>query len=332
MTATDGRVLRWGLLGTARINRAVIPAIRAAGRHALVAVASRSAARADAYAAEWGIGRAHAAYESLLADPDIDVVYIGLPNALHAEWAIAAVEAGKHVLCEKPLATRVADVDAIAAAAVARGRTVAEGFMYRHHPQTALLRQLVDEGAVGEVRIIRGAFRFVHSRAEDVRWLPELGGGCLWDVGCYPVSYARWVLRAEPIEVFGWQRLTPGGVDETFVGHLLFPGGVIATIDSSFRSAFATSFEVAGTAGSIRVTNPFKPGDEASVIVADAEGRCRTVAAPGQELFVGEVEDMARVILDGEEPRISLADSRGNVAALAALYESARIGRAVALT
>jgi predicted dehydrogenase len=331
VSAAPRRVLQWGLLGTARINRSVIPPLRASKRNRLVAVASRSAERARAYAKEWRIERAVGSYRELLGDPAIDVIYNPLPNALHAEWTIAAVRAGKHVLCEKPLATTIADVDVIAAEARAHGRVVAEAFMYRHHPQTALVQRLVAEGAVGEVRLMQGCFRFMHGRDDDVRWLLEMGGGSLWDVGCYPVSFARLVMQEEPAEVMGWQRLTPGGVDDTFVGQLRFASGAFLTFDSSFRAPFATGFEVAGTGGAIRPRVPYKPGKDAPVDVIGPDGTARVVRAEGQDLYSGEIEDMARAIIDGAPPRISLADSRGNAATIVALYESARTGRPVAI-
>jgi predicted dehydrogenase len=206
---------------------------------------------------------------------------------------------------------------------------VAEAFMYRHHPQTALVGRLVEEGRLGEVRVIRGSFRFQLTRDDDVRWVPDLGGGCVWDVGCYPVSFARGVLREEPVEVSGCQRLHPSGVDETFVGQMVFPGGVLATFDASFRTPFATFMDVSGTAGSLRIANPFKPGLDASVELTAADGRVTTLAAGSQDLYTGEVEDLAAAVLDGTASRVSLADSRGNVAALAALLESARTGRPV---
>jgi len=325
------RVLNWALLGTARINRSVIPPLRASARNRLLGVASRSADRARAYAAEWGLARIWPSYDDLLADPEVDVVYIPLPNALHAEWTVRAVEAGKHVLCEKPLATRVADVDAIAAAATARRRVVAEAFMYRHHPQTRQVKQLLDEGAVGELRLFRGTFRFTLSRPDDARWAPAMGGGSLWDVGCYPVSFARYLMGTEPVEVLGWQHVTPGGVDDTFAGHLHFAAGVCAAFDSSFRAPFAAEFEVVGTGGTLRLRNPYKPGLDPIIDLVDHEGRSREIVADGQDLYSGEVEDLAAAVLDGQPPRMSLADSRGNVAVLAALHESARTGRPISL-
>ena len=211
---------RWGLLSTARINRAIIPPLQASPRHALVAVASRDRERGEAYAREWGIPRVHVSYETLIDDPEIDAIYNPLPNALHAAWTIRAVRAGKHVLCEKPLATTVAEVDAIAREAKAAGVVVAEAFMYRHHPQTLRLKALVDERAIGKLRLIRSAFTFPLTRSDDVRWEPSLGGGSLWDVGCYPVSIARLLAGAEPQEVFGRSRQGEADVDESFTGRL----------------------------------------------------------------------------------------------------------------
>ena len=175
---------RWGLLSTARINRSIIPPLQASPRHALVAVASRDRGRGEAYAREWGIPRVHVSYETLIDDPEIDAIYNPLPNALHAAWTIRAVRAGKHVLCEKPLATTVADVDAIASEAKAAGVVVTEAFMYRHHPQTLRLKALVDERAIGRLRLIRSAFTFQLTRSGDVRWEPSLGGGSLEAATC----------------------------------------------------------------------------------------------------------------------------------------------------
>ena len=240
---SDDRVFRWGLLGTARINRSLIPPLRSSQDNRLLAVASRDAARAVAYAREWGIERAHGSYEALLEDREIDAIYIPLPNHLHAEWAIKAAAAGKHVLCEKPLALSVGEVDAIEAAARKHGVVIAEAFMYRHHPQTLKVKQLVDEGAIGELRFVRGSFSFPLDNPGDCRLRPEWGGGSLWDVGCYPISFTRFLLGQEPVEVFGSQTKGPTGIDLTFAGQLVFANGVLAQIDSGFRSV------VSGRAG-----------------------------------------------------------------------------------
>ena len=251
-------VLRWGLLGTARINRVIIPALRASARNRLDAVASRTPHRAGAYAREWGITKALGSYEALLADPAIDVVYISLPNSLHAEWTVRAVEAGKHVLCEKPLALSVAEVDRIGAAAARHHRIVTEAFMYRHHPQSDLVVRLVKDGAIGEVRLIRGSFRFMHTRPGDARWLPEMGGGSLWDIGCYPVSFSRMVVGQEPVVVGGEQVLGPTGVDIAFAGVMRFPGDVVAQLDSSFTAPFHTGLNVLSSEG----PHPLSDSDE----------------------------------------------------------------------
>src|ERR1051325_4538638 len=188
------KILNWGLLSTARINRALITPLRASKRNKLVAVGSRSQETAEAYAKEKKIERAYGSYDALLADPDIDVIYNPLPNHLHAEWTIKAMAAGKHVLCEKPLALSVDEVEAIKAAAQKYGRVVAEAFMYRHHPQTLKVQELVKSGSLGTLKLIRGSFSFVLTHEGDVRLKPEWGGGSIWDVGCYPISYTRTVI------------------------------------------------------------------------------------------------------------------------------------------
>jgi xylose dehydrogenase (NAD/NADP) len=318
---------RWGLLSTARINRAIIPPLRSSPRHELVAVASRDRDRAQAYAREWGIPRVHDSYGALLADPGIDAVYNPLPNSLHAEWTIRAARAGKHVLCEKPLATTLADVDAIAREAESARVVVTEAFMYRHHPQTLRLKELVDEGAIGAVRLIRSAFTFVLTRPVDPRWDAEYGGGSLWDVGCYPVSISRMLVGAEPREVFGRARLAPGGVDVSFTGQMAF-GEVMAQFDSAFDLPFRTHLEVVGSEGAITVPAPFKPGPGARLLVTRGE-ETESVAVEDQPLYLGELDNLADAASGRGAPRVSLSDSRGTVASILALYESARTGLAI---
>ena len=320
--------LRWGLLGTARINRALIPALRASERAVLAAVASRDRDKGAAYAREWEIPRV-VGYDEMLADPAIDVVYIPLPNSLHAEWTIRAARAGKHVLCEKPLALTVEELDAVEAAARAAGVVVAEAFMYRHHPQTRRLKELLDGGAVGPVKLVRGAFTFDLTREADVRLVPGLGGGSLWDVGCYPVSAARHLLGAEPAEAFGWQAVGPSGIDEGFYGQLRFAPDVFAQFDSGFRVAFRTRLEIVGRAGSIVVHRPFKPTPQEAILLTRGDRTEEIPVSGPTELYLGEVEDMADAVLLRRPPTISLAESRGNVAALVALYRAAREGRPV---
>ena len=317
-------MLRWGILGTAKINRRVIPAIRLAGRSKLVAVASRTRARADAFAAEWNIPRAIEGYQTLVDDPAIDAIYIPLPNSEHVPWTLAAIAAGKHVLCEKPMALDPADIDRIHAAAAAAKVVVEEGFMYRHEPLTHKVLDLVHGGALGTVRAIVSGFTFTLANSADVRLDPALGGGSLWDIGCYPVTYARLLAGHDPKMVFGSAHWHAGGVDEEFMGMLRFPGGTTATIYSGFRAAFRTWLEVIGTDGSLTVPNPFKPGLR-EVLELERNGRVEAIEVAGSPaLFVRQIEDFERSVLDSAPTVVTLADSRYAAATMAALLDSAR--------
>lgn len=322
--------LNWGLLSTARINRKVIPAIRASRRAKLLAVASRTQNAAEEYARAWKIPRAHGSYEALLHDPEIDVIYNPLPNHLHAAWTIRAVQAGKHVLCEKPLTLTLEEMDAIMAAAQRHNRVVAEAFMYRHHPKTLAAKKVVESGDLGKINLIRGSFSFVLDRPDDYRNKPDQGGGSLWDIGCYPVSYTRYLLGLEPLEVFGWQVTGGSGIDETFVGQMRFPGDIYAQFDSSFTVPYHTFMEVIGTGGTLVIPTPFAPGKKEPLVLS-RDGKNKTITIPGEELYLGEIEDMASAALDGKPARMSLQDSRANLAALLALYQSARTGQPVSL-
>ena len=317
-------MLRWGILGTARINRRLIPAFRVAARSELVAVASRTRARADAYAAEWQIPRAFEGYQALLDDPAIDAVYLSLPNSLHVPWTLAAVAAGKHVLCEKPMALLAADIDRIHTAATAAKVVVEEGFMYRHEPLTTKGLELVHGGALGTVRAIVSGFTFLLTDATNPRLDPALGGGSLWDVGCYPVTYARLLTGRDPKMVFGSAQWHASGVDEEFMGMLRFPGGTTATIYSGFRAALRTWLEVIGSDGSLTVPNPFKPGIR-ETLTLERDGRIEAIAVAGSpELFVRQVEHFAASVLDGAPSVVTHADSRYAAATMSALLDSAR--------
>lgn len=325
------RTLGWGLLGTARINRALIPAIRAAARSRLVGVASRDPDRCAAYAAEWDIATAYPSYDALLEDPGVHVVYIPLPNHLHVEWTLRAIACGKHVLCEKPLALTPEEVDRVAAAARDRGVVVAEAFMYRHHPLTARVVELVRGGAIGALRAVRGTFSFPLTRPADVRLVPEWGGGATWDVGCYPVSYARLLAGAEPVAVTAQARPGPTGIDMGLAGTLIFPDGVLAAVDCAFDAHFRTYVEVAGSEGVLWVDAPFKPGARSVVHLFKGDETSAIEVMSGADLYLGEVEDIERAVLDGAPQGMSLQDSRGNAAALRALLEAARTGRKVVI-
>ena len=320
--------LKWGLISTARINQALIKPLRASKRNELFAVASRSESKAKSYATEWKIPRAYGSYQAMLEDPEIDVVYTSLPNHLHTEWTIKALRVGKHVLCEKPLAISVEEIDAMALAVEETGNVLVEAFMYRHHPQTLKVRELVNSGVLGDVRVIKGAFTFNLTNPGDVRLNPEMGGGSVWDVGCYPISLARYILGGEPLEAFGWQITGETGIDEVFTGQLRFRDDIVVQFDCGFRSPFRARMVVIGSEATLVVPNPFRPGfDDEMRIVKDEE--VQRIKTTGQELYIGEVEDMADAILNGTPPRISLDDSRNNVAAILALLRSAKENRPV---
>ncbi|MFN8382827.1 MAG: Gfo/Idh/MocA family oxidoreductase [Anaerolineales bacterium] len=313
--------LNWGLLSTAKINRALINPLNASERTRLLAVASRSQSSADAYAREWKIPRAHGSYEALLADPEIDVIYNSLPNNLHAEWTIKALRAGKHVLCEKPIALTLTEIDEMTTVAKQTGKILAEAFMYRHHVQTLKVKEIVDSGTLGKLQLIKGAFTFMLTREGNYRQIKEMGGGSIWDVGCYPISYARTIAGEEPVEVFGWQVEGAGGSDDSFIGQMRFGNGIHAQFDSGFKSPSRSFLEIVGNEGILKIPDPFKPGKKSELILIRGDKE-EKIKINGTELYLGEVEDMCDSILLNKPPRISLGDSRGNIAVILAFIDS----------
>ena len=221
----------WGIISTADINRKLIPGAQESPRVDLIAVASRDQRRAEDYAREWGIERAYGSYDALLADADVEAVYISLPNTMHCEWSIRALEAGKHVLCEKPMSRHPDQVEAAFDAADRTGRHLSEAFMYRHNPQSERLRQLIEDGAVGEVRVIRSAFSYSLYDADNIRLRTDVEGGALMDVGCYCVSGSRLAAGGEPQSVYGQAWVGETGTDWVFAGSMRFDGDVLATFD-----------------------------------------------------------------------------------------------------
>jgi len=303
--------------------------MRASERAELVAVASRSPEHARSYAVEWGIPHAHGSYEALLADPRVDAVYISLPNSLHVEWSVAALRAGKHILCEKPLAGSVAGCDEVTRAASRAGVVAAEASMHLYHPLMHRARELVQSGALGQIALLRGAFSFLLDRPGDVRWLPELGGGSLWDVGSYPVGLIRW-LAGEPQTVFGWQHLAVSGVDATFAGLLQYEGGPLGAFDCGFRSQYRIQAEVAGSEAVLVIERPFALDYSSRLLVWRGSDE-QEIPVVKADPYQCEVDAMAAAALDGAPLPVPLSFSRANVATLAALYESARLDRPVRL-
>jgi D-xylose 1-dehydrogenase (NADP+, D-xylono-1,5-lactone-forming) len=292
-----------------------------------VAIGSRDRARAEAQAAELGIERALGSYEEVLADPDVDAVYIPLPNSLHVEWSIRALEAGKHVLCEKPLSRHPEDVERAFDAAERAGRVLAEGFMWRHHPQARRLVELVPR--IGELRLIRAAFSFPLADPGDVRLSRELEGGALMDVGCYCVSGSR-LVAGEPLDVAGAQVEGGDGVDARFTATLRFPNDVLAHFDCALDLAARDELEVVGSEGSLFLDDPWH--SRAPVIeVRGPDGSLERVEAESEDPYACELRDLAAAVAGERPPLLGRDDARGQARTIAALYESAAGGRAVAL-
>ncbi len=310
--------LRWGLLSTARINDKLL----AAAPDRFVAVGSRDGGRASAYAQEKGLELSFGSYEDLLACDDVDVIYNPLPNALHVEWTLKALAAGKHVLCEKPMGIDPAAVESCFVLAAERGLIVAEAFMWRHAPQARLARQLIVDGAIGEVRTLRAAFGFDLGRPGDVRYSTALEGGALLDVGCYCVSGLRTLSGAEPERVFGERVLGgDGGVDVRFAGTLRFPGDVLAVFDCGFDTYMRDELEVVGDKGILFLDDPWH-GREPIVEVRNADGITRHVAeAPSSYLL--EIEDLEAAVAGTGTPLLGRDDAVAQARTLAALQRAA---------
>ena len=324
------QILRWGLLSTAKINRALMLPLKISKRNQLLAVASRSEEKANAYAKEWGIPRAHGNYKALLADPEIDVIYNSLPNNLHEDWTIKALRAGKHVLCEKPLGLTATSVDKMLATVKETGCVLTEAFMYRHHAQTLKVKEIVESGVLGKLQFLRGSFTFDLKDDGNYRLKKEMGGGSIWDIGCYPISYIRMLVGANPVEVFGWQVQGQGGSDLSFIGQMRFSGDILAQFDSGFQSPFRTEIEIVGSLGTLLIPNPFKPGKTEKILLKKND-KVEKIKIRGEELYLGEVEDTANAILLGKPPRVSLEDSRANALTIEAFLKSAEQGKVVTL-
>lgn len=320
--------LRWGVISTANIGRvAVIPAIQRSGNGELLAVASRSEAKARDFAASLGVPRAYGSYEALLAADDIDAVYIPLPNSLHREWTIKAAEAGKHVLCEKPLALNASECAAMDTAARRNGVKLMEAFMYRFHPQTERVLELIQRGVIGAPRLIYAAFTFRLTNPANIRLNPELGGGALMDVGCYCVNVSRTLAGAEPVEVQAFANWGETGVDEQMAGVLRFADGLLAQFDCALTLERREFYQVAGPEGHIEVPAAFLPGTGDTTIYEHHGRRGATAyAISGVDEYQVMVEHFAGCVLHGKPVRYPPTEAMANMRVIEALYRSARNG------
>src|SRR6476619_1630814 len=321
--------MRLGLLSTANINRAILAGAARTGRVDVVAVASRDAGRADAYAAEHGIATAHGSYEALLADPDVEAVYISLPNGMHHGWTMYALAAGKHVLCEKPYTRHPHEAEEAFDAADAAGLVLAEAFMYRHHPQTARVARLVADGAIGRLCAVKATFTFPLRDLSDVRALPELDGGALMDVGCYCVSVIR-LLAGEPEHVRGEQVTGTTGIDMAFHGTLRCAGDVVGQFEATFRSPQRQSLEAVGEDGVLVVEAPWRV-DWGGSVTLRRDGATELVEVDEADAYTLELENLADAI-EGRAPALlGRADAVGQARAIEALYRSAERGTRIAV-
>jgi xylose dehydrogenase (NAD/NADP) len=324
--------VQWGLLSTANINQKLITAIRSTQRGQLSAIASRDPDKAKGYATKWDIPHHFGSYQEMLDSGVVDVVYISLPNHLHAEWSIKAMQAGLHVLCEKPFAITLDEVDRMISTSQKTGKVLAEAFMYRHHPQTKIVGEWVKNGKLGNILLISGTFTFQIKDQNDVRMISEYGGGCLWDVGIYPLSFAQFVYGASPQSVFGTQKIGETGIDEVFAGQMQYSSGGLAQISSSFRSPYYNHVIIIGTQGRLLLTRPFNMLDEdRHLIFYSPDGVPQEIPVPEQELYLGEVEDMHSAILEGCPPYLTLQETRNHVRTVLALYQSAKVGKNIIL-
>ncbi len=320
--------IRWGILSTANIGlKRFIPGAMASHNGSVTAIASRDGARAREAAERLGIATAYDSYEALLADPDVDAIYNPLPNGMHAEWTLKAAAAGKPVLCEKPLAVSSAEAEEMIAGCRRHGVLLMEAFMYRFHPQHARVRELLDSGAIGELRAVRTAFTFMLEPLDrkNVRLQGALAGGALMDVGCYTVNAARMLFAEEPLWASAqWDYRDEFGVEVMLAGVLGFSEGRMATFDCGFRAAGQGSYVAAGTSGQIDVLNAFVPGTDATRLLVMERGARREERIPGVDQYRLEAEEFADALLAGRPLRIPPQDAVGTLRAIEALHRSAR--------
>ena len=320
--------VKWGIISTADINRKVIPGAHASGQVELVAVASRDQRRADEYAKRWDIPRAFGTYDDLLADPEIEAVYISLPNTMHCDWSMRALEAGKHVLCEKPLSRHPEEVTAAFDTADRTGLHLSEAFMYRHNPQTKRLQELVAEGAIGQLRIIRSVFSYSLYDHDNIRLRTDVEGGALMDVGCYNVSGSR-LLGGEPTQVFGHAWFGPSGTDWVFAGTLRFADDVLASFHCGTALPNQDELEVIGSEGSLFLDDPWHCN--VPTIELRRDGQVERIELEHEDSYRLELENVSGAIRGESELLLSRADALGQARTLEALHESATGGRPVSL-
>jgi predicted dehydrogenase len=323
-----GEQVRWGILGTAGIaESAFLPALRETGEGVAVTVGSRDLERGRSWAAEQLVDHAVPGYEAVIADPDVEAVYVPLPNGLHADWTIAALEAGKTVFCEKPLCGTVEDTERVLAAARSATGSLWEAFVFPFHEQMDRVNGMLADGTIGEVREIQSRFHFVLDDPDNIRLFADLAGGSIQDVGCYPIRLARLLFEAEPdlTRAIADAEWTNDGADTEMWGALVFPGDRRLVFSCGFRSGYDTLTRVLGTEGEIRMTGPFHPdADDEVTILRDGKVDRQPANTSGQMSFTPAIRHIHRVVRGLEEPRhLAMDEASGNAKAIAALLGAA---------
>ncbi|WP_349371277.1 Gfo/Idh/MocA family oxidoreductase [Salinarimonas sp.] len=324
----------WGVLGAAKIGEKVVPALQAGAGMRVGAIASRDEGRARADAERYGVAKAYGAYEALLADPEIDGVYNPLPNDLHVSWSIRAMEAGKHVLCEKPIALTAAEAERLREAQVRTGRLVVEAFMVRHHPQWIEARERVRSGALGELRAIQTAFSFYNDDPTNIRNRPENGGGGLYDIGCYAINTARFLFEAEPERVIGLFDMDPQmGVDRLTSGLMLFSGGRQASFVCSTQLVPTQRVTILGTQARLVVEVPFNAPPDRDLRIVEDPGTdlfgeaAQATVLPATDQYARQAEAfVARVAAGGGADTGPIEDAIANMRVIDALFRSRESG------
>jgi predicted dehydrogenase len=322
---SEAESIRWGIISTAKIGRtAVIPAIHESNNGEVVAVASRDKRLAEEFAADNSIGVAYGSYQELLDDEQVQAVYNPLPNHMHREWTIRAAEAGKHVLCEKPLALDAAECEEMAAAADTAGVVCMEAFMYRFHPRIGRVLNLLDQGVIGELRSMYSAFTFRLTDQSNIRLDPDMGGGSLMDVGCYCVNAFRTMTRSEPVEVQAYAQWTDRGVDEQMAGMLRFENGVSGLFDSALTMERRECLHVAGTDGHLEMPRVFVPGtDDVTIEEYHGRGEAKSHHVAGRNHYTEMVEHFSDCVQTGAPVRYPFTEAASNMRVIEALYRSA---------
>ncbi|MCH2540227.1 MAG: Gfo/Idh/MocA family oxidoreductase [Anaerolineales bacterium] len=330
--------LGWGILSTAWIAEYLVQPLKLAGRSKLIAIASRTEATAHQFAVEHGVPKTYGSYESMLEDPDIDVVYIPLPNSLHCEWSLKAARAGKHVLCEKPLVQSLSEMDDMENAAVTNNVIIFEAFAHLHHPQTQVIQKRIDDGVLGSLHSFLGwdAFFLQPGSKSNFRYYRKYGGGSLWDIGVYPVSLAIVLNRmGPPLEVWGQLGHNGTEVDMWYSGQMRFSNGVVAQISSSFCTTQRSELHIVGEQGVFEVKSPGTPEGtghlDTYIVFVAPNGSTENICVPAYDAYQAEVEAMEACVLDGVPPMVPLSLSRDILRTILALYDSAQSGNVVQL-